>query len=372
MPLVKVQKQNVVTVFKTENKCCVVDVNGNVFCNSSDSECIQEAVNIAKPYSRIFIKSGIYCIENSIVVDKPISLEGEQLSFDIKVLGVSLIVPKDNITVFDLGPEGDVTKVYQFGFYNLQIWGGNCSNPTELIRRASTVFRLRSRVRHTVFRNIFIRQLQYGVYAVENALLQNIYFENTSFEEMSKNGIMISPSSGGYNIRLTNVYGGWGTPDSGYTFFIKHVSDVFINNLWLLGHNVPHNYAYYGLLVDILDRATISNVIANNPFENIVMAVISRNATINNVIIGGSKTTFGAILLDSENAVVSNVIIKTPTVGTTKYAPRYGIYIRDQSYTSGVNILQGIIIEDATTDWINTTSKTILKSNVVFRDAVVT
>jgi len=346
-----------------------------VYDSTSDVDAIQYAVDNVDRNSRIVIKSGTYFINKTINVDKSVSIEGESIAFDVGVTnptyrrGVDLVVVNDGVTVFNLNPSADLNYTRYYGFYNLQIWGGDYN--LNVITRKSNAFQLQGWIRQSVFRNIFVRNLAYGFYGYTTAIFQDLWFENLALEDFTYQGIVLRPSNGGYNVRIVNTYGGWqGSSSADYFFYIYGIGNVFIDGLWILGNNPPYNTTYRGLLV-VGNRVTISNVITSAPTNNIAVATVGSGVTISNAVISSGEPSYGAVLIDSDKAVLSNIIIYKATVGGTTYIPNYGIYFRDMTYTSGINILSGIIIDDATTDWANTTSKTVAKTNVYFRGQAV-
>ena len=348
------------------------------FEDDDASEVIQSAIDsLPEEGGKIFIKKGVYDINSTIRAEKAfLVIEGEgtwdrHSSWELtnapqRYMGTMLVSMKDGLTIFDLGWEADAPM--RVIMERLTFIPANYNYQPN-----TTAIYLRGKVRHSVFRMLWFDSMKYGILEDDSeGYLQDVWFEKLTSEHTDT----LLYLTGGYNIRLLNSYCGWQESDT-YVVSMRSISgkivSVFVDNLWLLGSNPPHTTSYRGLLIEGGDKSVINNVIANNPFEGIVIAVVHKNTSMNNIVINGSlESSTGAILIDAEYATLSNIIIRTPTIDSTVYRPRYGIYIRGSTYPSGKILARNIFIEDYTVDIFYVPSGVMLQKNGVIAKNLLT
>lgn len=144
---------------------------------------------------------------------------------------VEILLRRDNVKYFDFGfDDNRAMRVVMIGIAAYASSSGQAGTQ----HQNSTFIYLRNRVRQSLFRQLFIRYVGYGIKAErlvwEYGGLRDVYFEHVTVETPYYRAIDIV---GDYNIRLTDVYAGWNKADD-YIVNLDYGS-FWVTRFWGLG-----------------------------------------------------------------------------------------------------------------------------------------
>jgi len=224
---------------------------GQIVASDNDlGAVLQSVVNMVPDYgsATIYIKPGQYDMFTGVRVAKAgLAIIGgwvwdwlgdwERGNVPQTYPGVLIRLRADGVKYFDFGWEdpnvpGRPMRVAMIGI------GAYASDASgNVVRHTSSVFiYLRNRVRHSIFRQMFIVGVGYGIQhakTVPDATgLQDVYFEHVTCEYPYYKCIDLE--QGDYNIRLVDVYAGWNTVDTALVD-VRNSFAVYVDRLWILG-----------------------------------------------------------------------------------------------------------------------------------------
>jgi len=171
--------------------------------------------------------------------------------------GVLIRLRTDGIKYFDFGWEDPNVpqKPMRVAMIGIGAYASDASG--NMVQHTSSVFiYLRNRVRHSIFRQLFITGVGYGIQhakTVSNATgLQDDYFEHIACEYPYYKCIDLE--QGDYNIRLVDVYAGWNSVDTALVD-VRNTYAVYVDRLWILGGSQR------GLRIEACQRVVARDII---------------------------------------------------------------------------------------------------------------
>jgi len=321
------------------------------FVGNDFATVMQQAID-ALPDSggKILIKAGQYMVTKTIRIAKSfIVIEGEgtwdQLTMTERNVtswtytGTILRSKEDGLVLFDIGWHNDtamrvVMERLTFTSHDMSSYQPN-----------TTAIKLDGKVRQSLFRMLWFCRLGVGIYQEPNGFwLQDVYFQLIVAEDMNR----LFHFALGYNLNFYDLYAGWQHTDDYLIRLEGKFNEIFIDNLWLLGH--AEEDSYRGLYINYAERVTISNVISHNAYYEEIIHVVAEKLAITNVALENSNSTTGSIVIDARYATLNNIIIGADAA--SGYVPNYGIYLKGQKYPNGIVHISNVVVEDCRTAWI--------------------
>ena len=211
-----------------------------------------------------------------------------------------------NIRYFDFGFE-DTQRPMRVVMYGIGAYASG-SGQTLTRHTNSTFIYLRNRVRHSLFRQIFIVGVGRGIHHEKTLSgargLEDVYFEHISIEFPHSRGIEVN---GDYNVRFTDVYGGWTATDT----YIIQVNDVFalwITRPWIL-YSSPRAIRLINVSKAYIRDVVIESCSGSNAIE-IINSDMVRVDGIHIDTVGNYSPAYIFTLRNNQNLYISNVYAK--------------------------------------------------------------
>jgi len=345
-----------------------------------DYPTIQEAINAARPYDTIFVRSGTYF--EDIVIDKPISLIGENKeSVIIMGLGIKdvICISSDDVRVSNLTLTG---AKYQDAGIRIKR-SMNCVISNNILTNNGYGIFLHSSSDNLIENNVVYSNIHAGIFlwssSSHNVIRNNTCYSNGKF--IKEEG-RLSPFSSGiyawkscdFNLIINNKCNSH--PDFGIKVHVLSNNNTIANNTLLnntigigvffsennvIANNALNSNLDIGIIVHPI---SINNLIFNNTinFSHVGISIgfssnhnaVDRNACLNN--------EYGIVLLSSSNnIVISNICNSNKELG---------ISLTNSTYNEvSHNILSmnrvGVTIEDIISTG-NVISWNDIKENTIF------
>ena len=171
--------------------------------------------------------------------------------------GVLIRLRADEVKYFDFGWEDPNAPERPMRVAMIGIGAYASDANGNMVQHMESIFiYLRNRVRHSIFRQLFIVGVGYGIQhakTVSNAIgLQDVYFEHVACEYTYRKCIDLE--YGNYNIRLVDVYAGWNTVDAALVD-VRNSFAVYVDRLWILANSQR------GLRIEACQRVVARDII---------------------------------------------------------------------------------------------------------------
>jgi hypothetical protein len=231
---------------------------------------LQSVVNIVPDFgsATIYIKPGQYDMFTGVRAAKAgLAIIGgwvwdwlsawERANIPQAYPSVLIRLRADGVKYFDFGWEDPNAPVRPMRIAMIGIGAYASDVSGNIVQHTSSVFiYLRNRVRQSIFRQLFITGVGYGIQhtkTISNANgLQDDYFEHVTCEYPYYKCIDLQ--YGDYNIRLVDVYAGWNSNDAA-PVDVRNSYAVYVDRLWILAGSQR------GLRIEACQRVVARDII---------------------------------------------------------------------------------------------------------------
>jgi hypothetical protein len=284
---------------------------------------LQSVVNMVPDYgsATIYIKPGQYDMFTGVRASKAgLAIIGgwvwdwlgawERSNAPQTYPGVMIRLRTDGIKYFDFGWEDPNApeRPMRVAMIGIGAYASDASGNS--VQHTSSIFiYLRNRVRHSIFRQLFIVNTGYVIQHTKTVSgatgLQDVYFEHIACEFPYYKCIDLE--QGDYNIRLVDVYAGWNRVDTALVD-VRNSFAVYVDRLWILGGSQK------ALRIEACQRVIARDVIIESvkgsnaiEFKNVTDGVLD---TVLVNYDGTNSPTYVLTLSNNTNVEIRNVYAK--------------------------------------------------------------
>ena len=341
-----------VIIYKYNDNVYAKDKNGNIICQNSPTSCIKESIEYIKSKAVNFGEGGVVKIkEGSYRITEPIRFPYGSLFIKIKGSKGTVLVPAENINVFDFYVDQDGEAIRYVDIEDLYI-SGNVNNRTATAFNFD-VYDADGRLRYVALvniRNVIVHGVKRAVYA------KNLWMAKFEDVEIQYSGVDVpviyldrSRTDVTHSIYFDKVYIENITSTSSVVYAKEPVYDVVFDNSYIEVYRTVPYLIYF----------------ENWSFWNVVSSCFLYGATSYAVRLGTRSIARGNRIKDSRggielgwhfNTVTDNVIFNIDDIGirgsgghsliiSNNYIenPNTGIYLDWGSYYSTIS---GNVIRD--------------------------